>query len=318
MRDLLAFLMPAEASAYSHQVDIFALAFLSLVIALSAPVFILITAFAVKYRRGKEANRVHPPQKSAWMEISWAAIPFLCLLGFFAWATALFATRYAPPADALTIDVVVKQWMWKFQHPEGQGEIDELHVPVGRPVKLVMASQDVIHSLYIPSLRLKQDVVPGRYTTMWFTADRPGVFGLACAEFCGTDHSVMGGKFIALDAADYSRWLERAPADETLAVAGAKIFRARGCSGCHGPSATVHAPRLEGLYGRAVPLASGEIVTADTQYIRDSILLPHKQVAAGYPDIMPTFANTLSEEELLMLVAYIQSLGGEDFDVRAR
>ncbi len=201
MRDLLAFLLPAEASAYSHQVDIFALAFLSLVIALSAPVFILITAFAVKYRRGKEANRVHPPQKSAWMEISWAAIPFLCLLGFFAWATALFATRYAPPADALTIDVVVKQWMWKFQHPEGQGEIDELHVPVGRPVKLVMASQDVIHSLYIPSLRLKQDVVPGRYTTMWFTADRPGVFGLACAEFCGTDHSVMGGKFIALDAA---------------------------------------------------------------------------------------------------------------------
>lgn len=317
MLKLLGLDLP-EASAHAAHVDQLIGAFSVLILLLAGPVIVLMFAFGIRYRRGKQVNRDHAPNRNVALEVSWTILPFLLILGFFIVSAKMFFTIHEPPADAMSISVVAKQWMWKFQHPEGQGEIDELHVPVGRPVKLVMASQDVIHSLYIPSLRLKQDVVPGRYTTMWFTADRPGVFGLACAEFCGTDHSVMGGKFIALDAADYSRWLERAPADETLAVAGAKIFRARGCSGCHGPSATVHAPRLEGLYGRAVPLASGEIVTADAQYIRDSILLPHKQVAAGYPDIMPTFANTLSEEELLMLVAYIQSLGEEDFDVRAR
>jgi cytochrome c oxidase subunit 2 len=218
---------------------------------------------------------------------------------------------HRPPANALEIQVVAKQWMWKFQHPGGQREINELHVPVGRPVLLTMASQDVIHSLYIPALRLKQDVVPGRYTTMWFTADSIGTYALRCAQFCGTDHSTMGGHFVALAPSDYVRWLEQSGNDDSLAAQGARLFRSRGCSGCHGPSSTVKAPRLEGLFGREVPLADGSIVSADSQYIRDSILLPHAKVAAGYPDIMPTFQNVLGEEDVLKLVAYIKSLAGE-------
>lgn len=309
MAKILSILMPVETSAYSQQVDVFAIAFTALILLLAAPVFILIIVYAVKYRRGKPADRLHPPKRNLRMELSWSILPFVCLLGFFGWSTALFATRYFPPADALGIDVVAKQWMWKFQHPEGQGEINELHVPVNRPIKLTMASQDVIHSLYVPALRLKQDVVPGRYTVMWFTPTKTGNFRLACAEFCGTDHSVMGGQIVVLNQADYAGWLDHFSVDATLAQAGAAIFRSRGCSGCHGPSATVHAPKLEGLYGSPVPLSNGSIVTADDVYLRDSILLPQKQIAAGYPPIMPTFQNVLSEEEVLKLVAYLRSIG---------
>jgi cytochrome c oxidase subunit 2 len=200
--------------------------------------------------------------------------------------------------------------MWKFRHPEGQGEINELHVPAGEPVRLVMASQDVVHSLFVPALRLKQDVVPGRYTSMWFTADMPGTYRLACAEFCGADHSGMGGSVVVMEPADYARWLEETGTDRSLAAEGAVLFRQRGCSGCHGPASTVHAPDLAGLYMRPVPLEGGGTVIADAQYLRDSILLPQAQIAAGYPPIMPTFANVLDEEEVLKLVAYIKSLKG--------
>ena len=305
-------LWPAQASAYSGDVDTLLLGFAALAILLSAPVFILMAYFAFKYRRGKAANRAPRPDRNIWVEISWSIFPFFLILVFYIWATRLYFAEANPPPDALEIDVVAKQWMWKFQHPGGQREINELHVPADRPVKLTMASQDVIHSLYIPALRLKKDLVPGRYETMWFNADRPGTYPLTCAEFCGTDHSVMGGHFIVMKPADYARWLEQSDVDQTLAAQGAALFRSHGCSGCHGPSATVHAPKLEGLYGNPVPLQDGEIVTADAQYIRDSILLPQKQIAAGYPKIMPTFQNILSEEEVQKLVAYIQSLGTAD------
>jgi cytochrome c oxidase subunit 2 len=304
-------LWPANASAYADQVDLLLTAFTVLIVALSAPVFILMAVFALKYRRGRPADRRHPIDNSVGVETSWALIPFVLLLGFYVWATWLFVDLHRNPADALQIDVVAKQWMWKFQHPGGQREINTLHVPTGEPVVLTMASEDVIHSLYIPALRIKQDVVPGRYTTLHFTADRPGSWRLECAEFCGTDHSVMGGTFIAMTPEDYADWLSTASTDATLAAAGAEIFRARGCSGCHGPSSTVHAPPLAGLYGGPVPLADGSVVTADDQYIRDSILLPQKQIAAGYPAIMPTFANQLSEEDVLKLVAYVKSLADD-------
>lgn len=198
--------------------------------------------------------------------------------------------------------------MWKFQHPEGQGEIDELHVPTGQPVKLTMASQDVIHSLFIPALRIKQDVVPGRYTSIWFTADKPGTYRIACSQYCGTNHSEMTGSFVAMSPADYTKWLGQSSNDPSLAAAGAALFRGRGCSGCHGPASTVHAPSLVGLYGNPVPLGSGEVVIADDEYLRDSILLPQSQIAAGYPAIMPTFQNMLTEEDVLKIVAYIKSL----------
>ncbi|MEZ2126243.1 MULTISPECIES: cytochrome c oxidase subunit II [unclassified Sinorhizobium] len=301
-------LWPDSISAYSHQMDLLVIAFTALIVLLSGPVFILIVIFAVKYRRGRPANRRHPVNRNVGVEISWAIVPFLALIGFYVWSTALFAKLYNPPPEALEIDVVGKQWMWKFRHPEGQAEIDELHVPTGQPVRLMMASQDVIHSLFIPALRIKQDVVPGRYSTTWFTADKPGTYRIACSQFCGTNHSEMTGSLVVMSPGDYSKWLELSSNDPSLAAEGAALFRGRGCSGCHEPTSTVRAPSLVGIYGRPVALQSGETVIADDQYIRDSILLPQSQVAAGYPAIMPTFQNVLSEEEVLQITAYIKSL----------
>lgn len=307
MTDFIS-LWPGLASRYGASVDTLILCFTILSVLLSAPVFILMLVFAVKYRRGKPANRKHPVNSRVGLEISWAVIPFVLILFFYVWATWLFFDLHHPPADALNIDVVAKQWMWKFQHPGGQREINELHVPAGEAVKLTMASQDVIHSLYLPALRIKQDLVPGRYTTLWFNSDKPGNYWLTCAEFCGTDHSVMGGRFIVMTSGDYQTWLQQSGVDKSLAAQGAALFRARGCSGCHSPAATVHAPPLEGLYGRSVALENGTTVKADDQYIRDSILLPQSQIAAGYPHIMPTYQNVLGEDEVLKLVAYIKSL----------
>jgi cytochrome c oxidase subunit 2 len=304
-------LWPEQISAYGADLDTLVLAFTVLIVLLSAPVFILLVAFAVKYRRGKPADRKHPVNQRVGLEISWAIVPFVLFLVFYVWSTGMFFDLHSAPAGSLEIDAVAKQWMWKFQHPGGQREIDQLHVPAGEPVKIVMASQDVIHSLFIPALRLKQDIVPGRYTSLWFNADRPGTYKLTCAEFCGADHSVMGGSFIVMSKADYASWLESSGVDQSLAQQGAALFRSHGCSGCHGPASTVHAPSLDGLYGKPAPLESGSIVTADEQYIRDSILLPQKQIAAGYPHIMPTFQNVLGEDDVLRLVAYIKSLGAK-------
>ncbi|MBZ6075705.1 cytochrome c oxidase subunit II [Microvirga puerhi] len=301
-------LWPDQASAHASAVDILLYGFTGLIFALSVPVFILIIVFAVRYRRGRKVNRRHQVNRNALLEVSWSVIPFLLILCFFFWSAWLFFDLKHPPASALEIDVVAKRWMWKFQHPGGQGEIDELHVPVGEPVKLTMISQDVIHSLYMPALRLKQDVLPGRYTTMWFQADKPGIYRLTCAEFCGTNHSLMGGHFVVMAQQDYARWLQESGVDQTLAAQGETLFRTYGCSGCHSPAATVHAPSLDGLYGRPVALQGGETIIADEQYIRDSILLPQQQMAAGYPSIMPTFKNVLGEDDLTKIVAYIKSL----------
>jgi cytochrome c oxidase subunit 2 len=301
-------LWPDRASAYAAQLDTLLAGFTVVIVLLSAPVFILIVVFAIKYRRGRPANRKHPVTRNIWLEISWSIVPFVLMLCFYVWATKLFFDLHHPPADALEIDVVAKQWMWKFQHPGGQREINELHVPVDQSVHLTMASQDVIHSLYIPALRMKQDVVPGRYTDMWFKAGKPGTYLLTCAEFCGTEHARMSGHLIAMSQADYARWLEASTTDLTLAAQGAELFRSRGCSGCHGPAATVHAPNLAGIYGKPVPLEGGQVVTADDQYIRDSILLPQQQIAAGYPHIMPSFQSILGEDDVLKLIAYIKSL----------
>jgi cytochrome c oxidase subunit 2 len=302
---------PHAASAYAAEIDHLALAFTVLIVLLSAPVFFLMIAFAVKYRRGRTADRRHPVNSRIGFEISWAVIPFVAMLVFYVWSTRLYFQQHHPPSNALEIQVVAKQWMWKFQHPGGQREINELHVPIGRPILLTLASQDVIHDLYVPALRLKQDVVPGRYTSLWFNADTVGSYRLQCSQFCGADHAVMGGYLHLLSPSDYARWLEQAGTDMSLAAQGAALFRTRGCSGCHGAAATVKAPKLEGLFGHEVPLSDGSVVTADAQYIRDSILMPHAQVAAGYPDIMPTFQNVLREDDVLKLVAYIKSLAAE-------
>src|SRR5437773_12156556 len=210
----------------------------------------------------------------------------------------------------MDVRVVGKQWMWKFQHANGRREINTLHVPLGRAVKLTMISQDVVHSFYVPVFRIKRDVVPGSYATCWFEATKLGEFHLFCAEYCGTNHSRMVGRVVVMEPIDYEKWLNTGEPGEAIAVAGERLFRDRGCSGCHGLNSKFHAPPLENMYGRSRPLATGEVVQADEGYLRDSILLPGKEIAAGYENIMPSYAGQLSEEETMQLIAYLKSIGG--------
>jgi cytochrome c oxidase subunit 2 len=308
---------PPSASAYAGEVDLLLLLLLVLVSLLSLPVFVVLFYFAIRYRRGgAPADRREPADRNVALEISWTVIPFVLTLVFFGWAAKLYFDFYHPPAGALEIDVVAEQWMWKFQHPGGQREINELHVPAGRPVKLTMISQDVIHSLFFPALRIKHDVLPGRYTQIWFNAEQPGAYHLLCAEFCGTSHSRMTGEIVVMDPAAYGRWLDLSPSDLSLAERGAQLYRSFGCSGCHEDSDVVRAPPLEGVFNSAVPLASGEVITADDSYLRDSILLPRKHVVAGYEPIMPSFQNRIPEDQLIQLIAYLKSLAIDEEEDR--
>jgi cytochrome c oxidase subunit 2 len=243
------------------------------------------------------------------IEITWTLVTFVLLLGLFAWGANVYWNIETVPADDMQINVVGKQWMWNLQHLEGNREIDELHVPVGRNIKLTLASQDVIHSFYLPEFRIKQDVVPGWYRAIWFKANKVGTYHLFCSEFCGTHHSGMIGHVIVMQPADYQRWLTQGQPGATLAQSGEKLFRELGCSGCHENSTVVHAPPLQGVFGKPVPLQGGQIVTADEGYIRDSILLPAKEIAAGYTNDMPSYQGRVDEEQLLELIAYVRSIG---------
>jgi cytochrome c oxidase subunit 2 len=300
---------PPRASTFAGPVDTLYYTLIALSLLFSVPVAFLIVYFGVKYRRGSRANRSLHIKHMLAIEMTWSIVPLFLALGVFAWGATLYFKEATPPADALEVYVIGKQWMWKTQHPGGQREINQLHVPIGRPIKLLMTSQDVIHSFYVPAFRIKQDVLPGRYTVTWFEATQAGEYPLNCAEFCGTDHAVMGGSIIALDPSDYEQWLHTGNIQTTLAAGGERLFREYGCSGCHGLNSTVHAPNLAGIFGNPVPLENGQIVTADEQYIRDSILLPQQQIAAGYPPIMPSFQGQISEDDLQQLIEYIKSLG---------
>jgi cytochrome c oxidase subunit 2 len=275
-------------------------------------VFVPMVYWLFKYRAGKPANRqpVRLPQNR--IEITWTILPAVIFMGFYVWGAQHYFQIERSPRDALEINVVAKQWMWKIQHPEGNREIDELHVPVGRVVKLTMTSQDVIHSLFLPAFRIKQDVLPGRYTTEWFRAEKIGTYHLFCSEYCGTSHSHMVGRVVVLSPTDFEKWLNTGGPQSTLVEAGERLFMQFGCSGCHFNQTVVPAPRLEGLFGKPVPLNNGEVVTADEAYLRDSILLPGKQIVGGYPNAMPSFQGKLGEEDLLQLIAYIKSLGAKN------
>jgi cytochrome c oxidase subunit 2 len=300
---------PQRASSYASQVD-FLFASLVVIAALTAGLVIFLLAFfANKYRHSSNADRSGTTKKTWRWEVGWTTASLLVFVGLAVWGASIYLHLYNPPPDALQIFIVGKQWMWKAQHPGGQREINELHVPVGQDVRLVMASQDVIHSFFVPALRIKQDVVPGRYETMWFRADKVGRYHLFCAEYCGTDHARMGGWLVVMNARDFADWLQAQGGQETLAAQGEQLFHRYGCSGCHEPGGTVRAPRLEGVFGSPVPLSDGSVVIADERYVRDSILDPKAQVAAGYDPVMPTFAGQVSEDDLAKLVAYIESIG---------
>ncbi|WP_263138829.1 cytochrome c oxidase subunit II [Pseudomonas sp. RIT-PI-AD] len=306
--DRFVSLWPEQGSHYAEQVDWLVIGFTGMMALFVVPVFVFLWIFVFRYRRGRAALRDHRPDGSLKVEITWMLLPFIGALVLFVYSARLFFEARTPPADALEIQVTAKQWMWKFQHHGGQREINTLHVPAERAVKLTMISEDVIHSLFLPSLRVKQDVLPGRYTQMWFQAERPGTYDLYCAEYCGTDHAAMGARLVVLSPSDYQRWLEGAGDAPSLAAQGEALFRQFGCSGCHAVASVTRAPPLQGLYGRSVALADGSRVVADDAYLRDSILLPQKQVVAGYAPVMPTYTHVMDEEAVARLVAYIRSL----------
>jgi cytochrome c oxidase subunit II len=308
-------LFPDQASTMAWHVD--ALYFFELGVAgfFTILIFILIVTFAARYRHGRAADRSQPPVVGKRMEAFWLGIPFLLGMAMFVWGAILFYHIYEPPRDAMEVYVVGKQWMWHAQHSEGRAEINALHVPLGRAVKLIMTSQDVIHSFYVPAFRVKQDVLPGRYTSLWFEPARVGRYHLFCAEYCGTNHSAMGGWVEVMEPVEFQQWLSQGGAGPSMAEEGERLFVQHHCAGCHRGSQIVSAPRLEGVYGRPVPIQDGRdvhFVPADERYIRDSILRPKAEVVAGYEPLMPSFEGQISEQDLLKIIAYIKSIGAKE------
>ena len=301
-------LFPQQASTMAPRVDALYFYLVAVTVVFSLLIAISILYFAIKYRRRSESELPHGIEGSLKLEIAWSVIPLLFTLTFFFWGTSIFFAMNRPPDDAIEISVVGKQWMWKFQHADGQREINELHVPIGRPVRLVMASEDVIHSFYVPAFRLKRDVLPGRVATLWFEATKPGRYHLFCAEYCGTKHSGMIGWLEVMEPTEFQAWLAGGSGSESLASAGAKLFQQHACNTCHRPDSLARGPNLEGLYGKPVTLADGRTVVADESYIRESIVMPNAKLVAGFQPLMPTFQGLISEEGLLQLVAYVKSL----------
>jgi cytochrome c oxidase subunit 2 len=300
-------LWPARASTGAGNVDALYIFLLLLSGFMCLAIFSMIVVFALRYRRqhGHEAEQI---EGSTALEITWSVVPLGIFLVIFAWGAFIFFQERTPPRDASEIYVVAKQWMWKLEHVEGQREINELHVPVGRDVKMIMTSQDVIHSFYIPAFRIKQDVLPGRYTTAWFRATKPGVYHLFCAEYCGSQHSGMIGQIVVMEPAQYEAWLSGGSSSGSLASNGESIFQQLGCVTCHRSDTQGRGPNLAGIFGKPVQLEDGLTVVADENYVRESILSPSAKVVKGFKPIMPVFQGLVSEEQLTELVAYVKSL----------
>jgi cytochrome c oxidase subunit II len=305
-------MFPDAASTMADQVDLFYFFMWAVTGFFTLLIFVLVVGFALKYRRRSEEP---PPEQPTYvkLEMLWTVIPFAITMVMFVWGAYLAVAQSRIPENATTIDVLGKQWMWKTQHPNGRQEINELTVPVNRPIKLRMISQDVIHSFFIPAFRNKQDVLPGRYSYMWFQATKPGTYHLFCAEYCGAQHAGMVGRVNVLSEAEYERWLEAVPPEDELAeTAGFKLYTQYGCQLCHG----ARAPTLAGLYGREeTVIVDGQErkVMADVEYLRESILYPRAKLVKGFhqgldANAMPSYANQLNEEQLQLLIAYIKSL----------
>ena len=307
MRDTFP-LFPQQASTIAARVDALYFYLIAVTIFFSLLIALSILYFAIKYRRRSESELPHGVEGSLKLEIAWSVIPLLITFSFFIWGASIFFAMNRPPTDAIEISVVAKQWMWKFQHADGQREINELHVPLGQAVKLTMASEDVIHSFYVPAFRMKRDVLPGKVATYWFEATRPGRYHLFCAEYCGTKHSGMIGWVEVMDPVDFQSWLAGGTGSESLASAGAKLFAQHACNTCHRSDSLARGPNLEGLFGKKVQLQDGRTIVADESYIRESIVMPNAKTVAGFQPIMPTFQGLISEEGLLQLVAYVKSL----------
>lgn len=308
-------LVPETASTFSGLwgIDGLYLYLVILTTVFTVGISAVIAVFAVKFRR-RAGNDGIPEtiEGLLFLESFWTAVPFLISMTIFGWGLVLYFNQYRPPREAMEMYVVGKQWMWKFQHPSGQREINELHIPVNRKIKLTMTTEDVLHDLYFPEFRTKADVVPGRYTHLWFEATKTGTFNIFCAEYCGTNHSLMGGKVIVMEADDYERWLSGNLSNVPPAEAGKELFANKlGCASCHKEDGSGgRGPSLKGIAGKQVRLQGGTTVVADDTYLRNSILNPQAQLVENYPPIMPTFQGQVTEDQLMQLVAYIKSLSG--------
>src|SRR6266536_126024 len=299
-------LWPDRASTMAGNVDALFIFLLIVSGLMSLLIFTAIIYFAARYRRryGILAEQV---DGSTPLELTWSIIPLFVFMAIFGWGAVVYFKGRTPPRDSTEIYVVAKQWMWKLEHAEGQREINELHVPVNRDVKLIMTSQDAIHSFYVPAFRMKQDVLPGRYTVAWFRATKPGTYHLFCAEYCGTQHSGMIGSIVVMEAAQYEAWMSGSTTGP-LSATGEKIFAELGCVTCHRTDTQGRGPNLQGAFGKPVLLQDGRTVTIDENYVRESILDPGAKVVNGFKPVMPTFQGLGSEEQVNALVAYVKSL----------
>jgi cytochrome c oxidase subunit II len=300
-------LFPEQASSVSPLVDGLYLGLVAITGIVSLLIWIAIFYLAVKYRRRPDNELAQEQEPPVALEMAWTIIPTIIFVLIFVAGAWVFFRINRVPANALEVYATGRQWMWKFQHPTGQREINSLHVPVGRPVKITMASEDVIHSLWFPAFRVKADVIPNRFRTMWFEATKTGTYHIFCAEYCGTQHSGMIGSVVVMEPTEYQRWLAGG-SEGSLASQGEQLFAKYACNTCHMDMATGRGPVLAGLYGKSRPLTNGQVVVADDNYIRESILNPAAKVAAGYQPIMPTFQGQVSEDDLIRLLAYVRSI----------
>ncbi len=310
--------LPERASTFSNQIDALGVVLTVLTIFFSALVMSLMLFFAIRYRRGSKVSRSKPQHHNIALELTWSVIPLVLGLTVFVMAMIPFTQIYNPPANAEEIFVIGKRWMWHLEHTNGIRENNELHVPTGRPFKLTIISQDVIHGFYVPAFRIKRDALPGRYNTVWFEATRPGKYHLFCTEYCGTNHSQMGGWVYVMTPANYSQWLKTGSQGaltqkvETVAEQGRELFTTLACSNCHVNQDTVRAPTLNGIYGHPRKLLSGKIVNADDEYLRNAIRKPEDNLLEGYGQVttMPAYKeDQLTEEQIHNLIVYIKTLG---------
>ncbi len=301
--------IPESASTMSWKVDALYFYLSGVTVFFTLLISSILVFFVIRYRRRTPYEIPRPIAGSHKLETLWTVIPFVIAMTMFGWGASVYFEQYSPPKNAIEIYVVGKQWMWKIQHSTGQREINELHIPVGRKVKLIMTTEDVIHDFFVPAFRIKADVVPGRYTSEWFEATKPGTYHLFCAEYCGMNHSGMIGSVIVMEAREFDNWLSGNAGNQTPAVAGQQLYQSLGCVSCHGANGEGgRGPTLAGLFGRQTLLSTGQTVRADEAYIRESIINPQAKLVAGFGPIMPTFQGQVSEDQLVQLLAFIKSL----------
>ncbi len=303
---------PPAASTIAEGVDRLYLVLSGITVFFSVLIFSIIFVFMVKYRRRKEDEIPVATHTPLLVELAWTIIPSLICAVLFVWTAAIYVQNGRPPRSSIEVFVIGKQWMWHLQHPEGPREINELHVPVGVPIKLTMTSQDVIHDFYVPAFRVKKDVLPGRFTSLWFEATETGTYHLFCAQYCGTNHSEMIGWIYVMSSSDYANWLAGGEKSESLAQLGERLFSQYGCDNCHASESNARAPSLVGVYGRPQKFATGETRVVDESLIQQAILTPNSVRLPNYQPLMPTYQGQIDQEQMLELIAYIKSLGSEE------